>query len=255
MKFYLGTHETSWLGKLDVPLFVSHRRLAKRKTFPRARVGWALDSGGFTELDKRCRWEVTPQQYVTAVRRYSEEVGLLEWAAPQDWMCEDHILARTGYDVFTHRLLTVTNYIDLRSLAPDLPFVPVLQGYTVDDYLRCADMYDALGVDLTAERVVGVGSVCRRQATREIEGLMLALSTLGLQLHGFGVKIEGLTIYGDLLASSDSLAWSATARRQRIRLPGCTHQTCANCDRYALRWRERVLVECGGRQQHLAVVA
>jgi hypothetical protein len=44
---YLGTHMASWLAKVDVPLFVCHRRLAGYVTLPRARSSWALDSGGF----------------------------------------------------------------------------------------------------------------------------------------------------------------------------------------------------------------
>ena len=50
MKFFLGTHLPQWLGRIDVPLFVSHRMLHKRRTFPRALGEWALDSGGFTEI-------------------------------------------------------------------------------------------------------------------------------------------------------------------------------------------------------------
>ncbi len=36
MKFWLGTHEVSWLGRTDVPLFISRRRLARQKTWARA---------------------------------------------------------------------------------------------------------------------------------------------------------------------------------------------------------------------------
>ncbi|HYU84194.1 MAG TPA: hypothetical protein VEK80_05265, partial [Kribbellaceae bacterium] len=51
----------------------------------------------------------------------------------------------------------------------------------------------------------------------------------------------GLARYGDLLTSADSMAWSIDARR-KPHLPGCTgHKNCANCLRYALRWRGRVL--------------
>jgi hypothetical protein len=48
--FFLGTHMPHWLGLLDIPLFVSHRRLGRLKTLPRALGPWALDSGGFSEL-------------------------------------------------------------------------------------------------------------------------------------------------------------------------------------------------------------
>jgi hypothetical protein len=44
--FYLGTHQTGWLAKAGVPLFVSDRRLRKRVTLPRAIADWAEDSGG-----------------------------------------------------------------------------------------------------------------------------------------------------------------------------------------------------------------
>ena len=49
-RFYLGTHQPQWLALLEVPLFVSHRRLAKRTRLPRSCGSWALDSGGFSEL-------------------------------------------------------------------------------------------------------------------------------------------------------------------------------------------------------------
>jgi hypothetical protein len=114
----------------------------------------------------------------------------------------------------------------------------VLQGWELDDYFTCADLYADAGVDLYAEPVVGVGSVCRRQATGEIGEIMRALVRDGLRLHGFGVKKEGVARYGRFLTSSDSMAWSYRARRDWP-MPGCTHKSCANCSRYALRWRER----------------
>lgn len=242
MKFYLGTHHEAWLGRLDnVPLFVSHRRLMGRKTLPRAKGGWALDSGAFTELSQYGEWRTTPKEYVTAVRRYRDEVGGMEWAAPQDWMCEPHILAKTGGTVRGHQVRTVTNYLELRHMAPDLPFVPVLQGWTQDDYMRCVGAYAQAGVDLTDEALVGLGTVCRRQATQEIEDIVVRLAAEGLKLHGFGVKVRGLARYANALASADSLAWSFQARRSPP-LEGCVgHINCANCVKYALQWRDRVV--------------
>lgn len=34
MRFFLGTHHPAWLARTDVPLFVSHHRLAGRRTLP-----------------------------------------------------------------------------------------------------------------------------------------------------------------------------------------------------------------------------
>jgi hypothetical protein len=237
VKFYLGTHETSWLARLDVPLFISHRRLAKRRGLPRACCDWALDSGGFTELVLHGAWRTSISEYVEAVARYSEQIGRLEWAAPMDWMCEPSMLATTGLSVREHQERTVANYLDLRGQGP---FIPVLQGWTVSEYERCIELYRSAGVDLGFESLVGVGSVCRRQRTVEIAQIMRALNDAGIRTHGFGVKKEGVSRYGRLLSSADSMAWSYAARR-RWPLPGCSHQRCTNCPRFALRWRDEVL--------------
>jgi hypothetical protein len=104
-------------------------------------------------------------------------------------------------------------------------------------------LYAAHGVDLTVAPLVGVGSVCRRQDTREAADILTALHTLGVRrLHGFGFKTGGLLAHGHLLASADSLAWSYAARRRPPR-PECVgrHRNCANCPRYALAWRDRLL--------------
>jgi hypothetical protein len=205
-----------------------------------------LDSGGFSELSMFGRWATTPGEYVTAVLRYDEEVGGLDWAAPQDWMCEPQMLAKTGLTVVEHQRRTVAGFGDLTSRWAALsdtecPFMPVLQGWRLPDYERCADMYADAGVDLRAAPVVGVGSVCRRQATGEIAEILAALAERDLLLHGFGVKAAGLAAARPYVVSADSMAWSFGARR-RPPLPGCvSHRNCANCLRYALAWRERVL--------------
>ncbi|HEY2763343.1 MAG TPA: hypothetical protein VGJ13_04935 [Pseudonocardiaceae bacterium] len=250
--FYLGVHQPGWLAVSDVPLFVSHRRLASYRTLPRARADWALDSGGFSELTLHGEWRTTPEEYATAVRRYDLQVGRLCWAAPQDWMCEPVMLARTGLSVTEHQHRTVENYLRLQEIwsgdtDDEPPFVPVLQGWTIDDYLRCWDLYTTAGVDLRNVFLVGLGSVCRRQATSEIGRIVTTFRSIdpGLPLHGFGCKTLGLRRYGHHLSSADSMAWSFEARRmQRLSgAPGCssTHKNCANCLPYALHWRSQMI--------------
>jgi hypothetical protein len=244
VKLYLGTHMPSWLEKTDVPLFVSRTRLFARKTFPRALGPWALDSGGFTVLNTPPHyWRLSPRAYVEEVRIYQREIGNLAWAAPQDWMCEPWIVAKTGLTVPRHQWKTAENFLELREIAPELPFVPVLQGWKRDDYRRHVDLYAKLGVDLTKERPVGLGSVCRRQHTPEIDLIVSTLATeYGLALHGFGVKTSGLAAYGSHLDSSDTLAWSYRGRR--VYPPTCgstTHVNEANCFAFAMAWRQRLL--------------
>lgn len=253
MKFYLGTHMANWLWSDQParwPWFVARQRLSDRKHLPRATGPWALDSGGFTELDKHGRWTITPAEYATQVRRFSDEIGFLEWAAPQDWMCEPSKLAATGLTIADHQRLTLENYLDLRHLAPDLPIVPALQGWTRSDYLRHVDAYQRAGIDLAALPLVGVGSVCRRAQFPGMASLFAELSAAGVKLHGFGLKADALTLFGQTLTSADSLAWSYGARQERLGPPLCgiPHRgiACNNCRPWAERWAERVTSRTDG---------
>lgn len=238
--FYLGTHHPHWLAELDVPLFVSRRALNRFKRLPRARTAWALDSGGFTELSMFGGWTTSPRRYVADVRRYRDEIGALRWAAPQDWMCEPEILKKTGLTVQEHQQRTLDNYLELCELAPELPWAPVLQGWSMGDYFRHAEAYEAAGVALRDLPVVGVGSVCRRQSTTLASAVLAVLAADGLKLHGFGFKLQGLAAAAGSLVSADSLAWSYAARRAPA-LPGHPHKSCANCAEYALMWRQEAL--------------
>lgn len=263
--FYLGTHIPSWLWRPEfagVPLFVSHRRLRTRKSrFPAAAGRWGLDSGGFTELQRYGRWTVTPAEYVAAVVRYDTELGGLDWAAPQDWMCEQividggrigtNVFVGTGLTVVEHQVRTVANFIELCDRWSDLsdeecPFMPVIQGQTLAQYLECAERYESAGIRLSEYVLVGIGSVCRRQSTTEIASILSGVkANLDVDLHGFGVKMTGLELAGHHLESADSMAWSSYARQDELCVDcvaaGVTRNNCASCPQYALRWRERVL--------------
>lgn len=256
-RLYLGTHQVNWLWSEDprfegVTLFVSRVRLAKRKTpFPRALHSYCIDSGGFTELQRYGRWTITAEEYVAEVRRYLAELGpeRCRWVAPQDWMCEDIVIrggqlhrqrfVGTHLSVIEHQRRTVANAVELRELAPEVPFILVLQGQTLADYERCARMYADAGFDLANEPVIGLGSVCRRQATEEIAEIARAFSARGYRLHGFGVKILGLSQYAEDLISADSMAWSKDAFHSEP-LPGHTHKSCANCPDWAIGWHTRI---------------
>jgi hypothetical protein len=211
--FYLGIHHPRWLREVSVPTFVSRRALMRMKQLPAAAHRWALDSGGFTELSMFGEWRTTPEAYVADVRRYRDEIGRLEWAAPQDWRVEPFLLERTGLTVAEHQKRTVENYLLLRDLDPALPFIPVLQGQRPEDYERHADDYEAAGVELAREPLVGIGSVCRRQRMAEGVEIVHRLSLRGIRLHGFGVKLTGLREAAHWLTSADSMAWSYEARR------------------------------------------
>lgn len=243
MKFYLGATVESWLRELDVPLFVSARSFTRRTkdTYPKALEGWCLDSGGFTELKMYGEWTVSVEDYVKTIRLLQKKVGKVIWAAPQDWMCEDVMLKKTGLTVKEHQRRTVQNYIAIKEIDDTLPVIPVIQGFSLEDYLQIIEDYAYYGIDLKLEDTVGLGSVCRRQSEDEIAEIVEACYSAGLHnLHGFGVKIRGILKYGQYLQSSDSMAWSLQARYEPP-IEGHTHKSCSSCKTYALRWRDKVL--------------
>lgn len=261
MKLYVGG-PPGWLWNPDVHFdqFVSDRSLRKYKTLRQATHRWALDSGGYTELAKHGRWVITPEEYVAAVARYDREIGGLDWAAPQDWICDPDMIEGGGPRKYPgtrrfldpdgrmthlelrrrHQGLTVENYLLLRNLWPQYsdnprcPFIPMLQGWTFGDFLYCEDLYAMAGVDLKACPVVGIGSVASRQGDPSITAVIGILARK-YRLHVFGVKKKGAAVFGGDVWSGDTMSWSYKARREPP-LPGHTHLNCANCLEYAVMW-------------------
>jgi hypothetical protein len=249
LKFFLGTHEPQWLHRHVGPFFISAIRLRRRRTdWPKAIGKWALDSGGFSELAKHGRWSIDAKQYAAEVGRWRSTIGGMEWAAIQDWMCEPIMLKKTGFSVLEHQMRTIQSYNDLRGIAPGLPWVPVLQGWEHDDYIQHFWLYQKYaGCDLTTVPLVGVGSVCRRHNTDMAENLIRELCGLGVRVHGFGFKTEGLRRCEPWLTSADSLAWSFRARKSwnHDKKKLCARKdhrgSCANCYPWADEWRSKVL--------------
>lgn len=255
--WYMGIHRAYWLSRpelADVPVFVS-RRVFPKGDFPRAVGRYAIDSGGFTELQRYGRWTITAEEYVEFLYKAWEQTGRFDFAAQRDLMCEDIVIrggqvgplrfAGTGLSVERHQELTTEDGTELRRLAPDLPILLVLQGKRTADYVRHFHMWREAGVDLTQEPLVGVGSVCRRQHMDEAIEIMQALRDLGVpRLHGFGFKIEGLRSCWNLLHTADSMAWSLDGRyagpcQHPPYATGRQPRTEGNCLSYALNWRRQ----------------
>ena len=235
-----------------------------RKTFQLANVAWALDSGAFTELKDHGLWRMDAVEYAELVNRYDYYIGRLEWVSPQDWMCEPIVIhggrskaglfVGTKLNVETHQYKTVENFLQLQELC-SVKVIPVLQGYTIDEYFRCIRIYEKFGVDLTEYDTVGLGSVCRRQADDEIAELIDEIYQTGINMHAFGVKEGGLIKSIDKLVSADSLTWSLNAKYKfttakgtccgRLKKCGNPIKNCANCYHAAMDWADKLAVTLG----------
>ena len=214
MMLYVGLHQPSDAKHFDLA-FISVNRVRGRRKPVGARA-WIMDSGAFTEVATHGRYRTGVEDYAAEINRWAYEGSGLVAAVAQDYMCEPWIIAKTGLSVEEHQRLTIARYDDLLPLVPGVYILPVLQGYTVADYLRHIDMY---GDRLAHGAYVGVGSVCKRNVNvGEIETILLAIKRKrpDLRLHGFGLKATALSsaLVRDALHSADSMAWSFAARRQ-----------------------------------------
>ena len=212
MTFFVGLHQPSDCRRFRRS-FVSVNRLRTRRGDFRAQ-DWILDSGAFSELARFGRYREGVEEYAAQIERWSRCGNLLA-AVTQDYMCEPHMLAKTGLSVAEHQHLTLKRYRALRQLVPSTYVMPVLQGYRVAEYVRHVHAYGRL---LRPGAWVGVGSVCKRNA--DVEAIRAVLRAIratrpDLRLHGFGLKTLALddTAIRSMLQSADSMAWSFHARR------------------------------------------
>ena len=74
-------------------------------------------------MTRPSRCSADSRAYAEAVRRYRDEIGQLAFASQQDWMCEPFMLQKTGLTIEEHQRRTVNNFLELQSIAPDLPWL------------------------------------------------------------------------------------------------------------------------------------
>ncbi len=213
MRFFVGLHQPADAHHVPAA-FISVLRLWNRRKPVRAN-DWIMDSGAFSIILKHGGYpdEMSPRAYAERIRRFAGP-NLLA-AVAQDYMCEPHMIAKTGLTLAEHQRLTIERYDAL--MAEDTAAVyimPVLQGYAPADYVRHIRMY---GDRLKLGAWVGVGSVCKRNGDpAAVEDVLIAIKQArpDLRLHGFGIKTTALdsALVRDLLQTADSMAWSFAAR-------------------------------------------
>jgi hypothetical protein len=210
-------------------------------------LDFALDSAGFTAVRG---WQSKGDQpgmakvYPWSYHQYIEVASLLRptwWSAP-DLCCEPELSAGDP-EVIRHRLNVTGTLLEgtLRivyewqnelakscnsTVVADLikPPVPILQGWTKDQYLYSLDLtmqvWERWQPWLAPPKLIGLGSVCRRTTSHPEHGLYAILQSLdgkipqGSQLHLFGVKGAALSEVKKLpwVASIDSMAFDLGAR-------------------------------------------
>lgn len=175
----------------------------------------ALDSAGFVAMRHHGGYPWTVADYVGLAASYP-----WAWWSQMDLCCEPEIASdRTAVRDRVRGSAQLLR--ECRAVAADrgIPApMPVLQGWTVDDYrLSAVHINEVLGGQWPA--LVGVGSVCRRQLDGP-DGVFAVVTVLDrilppeVGLHLFGQKGDALGFFAtwDRVASVDSCAWDDRAR-------------------------------------------
>jgi len=189
-----------------------------------------LDSGGFSLLNRYGDFPFSREEYLGLIWHYEPD-----YAATMDYPCEPDINrkiylgsgeASKALRTNEERIkATVDNAVWLleREVPAPTTIVPVIQGYTAEEYIRCIDMYERRGVFEVAD-YFGIGSMCRRWRTDDIAKLVVKLVNYvwsthpHVKFHMFGLKLSALrhkAIY-DRTHSVDSAAWSLNPKRGKL---------------------------------------
>lgn len=235
-RFFVGV-DTHMIG-IDIPIMVSDLRLKRVARVKRAGGPVMIDSGSFTIHDQGKQFD-PPEEYAERVRGYMDKLGSVVAVATYGEMCEEWILAKTGRTVRQNQEMTVESYLKLSALAPEVPWLPEIQGFEEHEYHECVDLYYSAGVALHTPPMVGLGSICRREGTEAARRIARSIAARGIQLHGFGVKDP--KSLDSAFQSADSFAWSYGARKRTRECPHGIVKWERNCPEYLRAWRDKVL--------------
>lgn len=225
-------------------------KAANRFVFPEAtdltETDFALDSAGYTAMmlwkskgTQRGMAGVFPWTYAEYLEFASEANP--SWYSAPDLCCEAEIAgSQAEVDFRINATVTLLEgclrvlYAWQNELVKTCPAstvayllrppVPVIQGWSLSDYLRCLDLivqvWERWTPWLAMPALMGLGSVCRRSLKHPEHGLYTVLAGLEgrlppeSRLHLFGVKgacLQDLKMNKDV-ASADSMAYDFGAR-------------------------------------------
>lgn len=179
-----------------------------------------LDSAGFSMTVKYggMPWSIDDYMALAAAFPFRR-------VASADYCCEVEV-AHDRDEVRDRVSRTIATNRECHARAVDLGIrdrlMPVLQGRTPCDYVRCLHALHGLMLPGT---IIGVGSMCRRPIHGS-EGLVAIVERLsrelpiGCKMHAFGVKGDALPYlapFARWIASIDSQAYGIAARRDAHR--------------------------------------
>jgi len=143
----------------------------RKRYIKHAGIRW-LDCGGFTLLNRYGDFPFTVVALMNLVAFLNPH-----YYASMDYPCEPDISRRLGLMNNDERIrATVTNTVAMIEWESQVggQLVPVIQGYTLDEYRKCVDLHHQKG---TIREYMAVGSMCRRISDAELHNLIPGIAT------------------------------------------------------------------------------
>lgn len=258
------------------------RRFRVPKHTDLADVDFSLDSAGFTAMLGFKRKGPQPGMAGIYPWTLSDYMGLVTELHPSWWAqpdtCTEPEIASNQAEVTRRVNITATLLEGTlrgvyawqnemartgwseRAIHNELPPpVPVLQGWSVSDYLRSLDNLMAVWSRwepwVACPTLIGLGSVCRRSLDHPTHGLWAILAGLegrlppGARVHVFGVKGAALSKLKmmDWIASADSMAFDFAARikAREARISNTTTHRSQEMDKWMANARNRMAARAG----------
>ena len=169
-----------------------------------------MDSGGYVAMNIYGDYPFTPDDYLALCYHYRPTL-----AAVLDYPCEPDI--SRGCRLLTNRdriEATVDHTAYLLRWSSQTQFLPVLQGYSLDEYAYSVELLASRGL---LRNYMAVGSMCRRWQIAQLGPMMRGIYQLVCEagittpkLHWFGLKLQAIAdpACRPFIHSCDSAAWS-----------------------------------------------
>lgn len=217
--FFFGLHPTwqqyRWLphglnvmfsASAYVPRFLKDGAWPRWRFFSFAGLRW-LDGGGYNLLNQFGEYPFTVANWLNLVAMTNPH-----HYATLDYPCEPDISRQLGLMSNQQRIEATVQKarecLDYDEMV-QAQAVPVIQGYSLDEYRYCIDLHAQAG---TIREYMAVGSMCRRLSSAELNVLIPGIHEHARQagvkrLHFFGLKVDrALDDLREFIYSRDSAA-------------------------------------------------
>jgi hypothetical protein len=189
----------------------------------------AADCGGYVATVRWGEYRYTPDEYVNWLRSWKTTPT---WAATMDFCCERDIATNKSEVMLRQDKTTDMAYLFWEQYR-DCPWawVPTIQGWNVEDYVRHANELKPLVLDMQKHYAdgwrIGIGTLCQRADSRMIRDVVMAVTSElpNMPIHLWGVKLGAFKSNDGLpeeVTSMDSAAWNGLfgTNRERWRQSG-----------------------------------